>query len=67
METLLEQQRRYHEERERLMDGMVQVGLFNSVVSEWYLIFKFYDTILSCFDLTGAVVHEGKPQRQHQQ
>ena len=25
METLLEQQRRYHEERERLMDGMVQV------------------------------------------
>ena len=22
METLLEQQRRYHEERERLMDGM---------------------------------------------
>ena len=24
-------------------------------------------TILSCFDLTGAVVHEGKPQRQHQQ
>ena len=27
METLLEQQRRYHEERERLMDGMVQVQL----------------------------------------
>jgi hypothetical protein len=26
METLLEQQRRYHEERERLMDAMVQVG-----------------------------------------
>jgi hypothetical protein len=25
METLLEQQRRYHEERERLMDAMVQV------------------------------------------
>ena len=62
----MEQQRRYHEERERLMDGMVQVGLFNSVVSEWYLIFKSYETV-SCFDLTGAVVHEGKPQRQHQQ
>ena len=43
METLLEQQRRYHEERERLMDGMVPVDLFNSVVSEWYLIFKLYD------------------------
>ena len=27
METLLEQQRRYHEERERLMDGMVQERL----------------------------------------
>ena len=26
METLLEQQRRYHEERERLMDAMVQVS-----------------------------------------
>jgi len=28
METLLEQQRRYHEERERLMDGMVQERLY---------------------------------------
>ena len=27
METLLEQQRRYHEERERLMDAMVQEQL----------------------------------------
>ena len=27
METLLEQQRRYHEERERLMDGLVQERL----------------------------------------
>ena len=27
METLLEQQRRYHEERDRLMDGMVQERL----------------------------------------
>ena len=25
METLLEQQRRYHEERERLLDALVQV------------------------------------------
>ncbi len=30
METLLEQQRRYHEERERLMDAMVQVATNNS-------------------------------------
>jgi hypothetical protein len=30
METLLEQQRRYHEERERLMDAMVQVAANNS-------------------------------------
>jgi hypothetical protein len=30
METLLEQQRRYHEERERLMDAMVQVTGNNS-------------------------------------
>jgi len=29
METLLEQQRRHHEERERLMDGMVQERLLN--------------------------------------
>ena len=29
METLLEQQRRYHEERERLMDAMVQERLIN--------------------------------------
>jgi hypothetical protein len=29
METLLEQQRRYHEERERLMDGMVQERLYS--------------------------------------
>lgn len=36
METLLEQQRRYHEERERLMDGMVQVCLFNNVGILWY-------------------------------
>ena len=27
METLLEQQRRYHEERERLMDAMVKESL----------------------------------------
>lgn len=31
METLLEQQRRYHEERERLMDGMVQERLYTKV------------------------------------
>jgi len=31
METLLEQQRRLHEERERLMDGMVQERLYTKV------------------------------------
>jgi len=30
METLLEQQRRYHEERERLMDSMTKEMLHNA-------------------------------------
>ena len=29
METLLEQQRRYHEERERIVDAMVKETIYN--------------------------------------
>ena len=32
METLLEQQRRYHEERERLMDAMVGESLHSGII-----------------------------------
>lgn len=39
METLLEQQRRYHEERERLIDAMVKEMLYKkSSVSYFFLI-----------------------------
>ena len=57
METLLEQQRRYHEERERLMDGMVQVK---------FIILHCPLVVLIEKNLTGASLHKGKPQRQHQ-
>jgi splicing factor 3A subunit 3 len=40
METILEQQRRYHEERERLMDAMVKEMLHkkSSVSSSWQFV-----------------------------
>lgn len=42
METILEQQRRYHEERERLMDAMVKEMLHkkSSVSKKIYVIHK---------------------------
>lgn len=45
METILEQQRRYHEERERLIDTMVKEMLHkkNTVVKR--LLFIFIDSI----------------------
>ena len=58
METLLEQQRRYHEERERLMDGMVQVEF---IILQCPLVLVLIEK-----NLTGASLHKGKPQRQHQ-
>lgn len=41
METILEQQRRYHEERERLLDAMVKEMLHkkNTVILLWFIIF----------------------------
>jgi hypothetical protein len=40
METILEQQRRYHEERERLMDAMVKEMLHkkSGVSSPWHFV-----------------------------
>ena len=67
METLLEQQRRYHEERERLMDGMVQVGLSNSVVIECYLIFKLRHVLIWQERLYTKANHRDSINSEHRQ
>ena len=48
METFLEQQRRYHEERERLMDGMVQVWYCFCFIFYLYSYFWSYFYFCSC-------------------
>ena len=41
METLLEQQRRYHEERERLMDAMTKESLHSAKPVRLMFIYTF--------------------------
>ena len=53
METILEQQRRYHEERERLMDAMVKEMLHkkSSVSSSWQFVCNLRNWIVIMWTL----------------
>ena len=53
METLLEQQRRYHEERERLSDSMVKELLHTKKTVNKLLIYLLYYSSSLLLDLNG--------------
>ena len=73
METLLEQQRRYHEERERLMDAMTKESLnpAKPVRSELESVKRlhFYDNVMGFrglhFLLVALVIWRSSADREH--